>query len=93
MKHHIKELAVMKVDIYRSTRNKSKFLSLPADTDLATFKFPLGFDSDLRNVVKVKTVDVNPAKAPVAMDTGDIARQIDAQGFAVHGATVKFYEA
>lgn len=80
----------MNIDVYRSTKRRSKFLSLPAGTDLKSFQFPVDLDKDLLTVSKFKSIDIDPNRPMTGMDTRDVAEQIGARGFAVHGATVRF---
>jgi hypothetical protein len=79
----------MKIDIYSSARNRRKYLSVPAGTDLSKIQFPANFDPDLRTLRPFKSQhEIVPGKPQVALNTDDVASQIQAKGFAEHSAAV-----
>jgi len=79
----------MKIDIYRSATDCTKYLSVPAGTDVTEFAFPKDLDKDLRTLSPFKTQhEIIPGRPYVALDAKDVARQIKERGFAVHGAKV-----
>jgi hypothetical protein len=79
----------MKIDIYRSTKNRSKFLSVPAGTEVAKMPFPAKLDLDLRNVFRFKCEhEIIPNKHYIALDAQDVVNQIESNGFAQHSATI-----
>lgn len=77
----------MKIDIYTSTQNGNKFLSVPAGTKMDSFQAPEGFDADLLTLSPFRTrLELNPEKPQKALDQGDVLRQLNANGFAIHEA-------
>jgi hypothetical protein len=81
----------MKIDIYRSTTDGNKYLSVPADTDMNEFLFPADLDSDLKNLMQFKeSIEVDPDRRSVGLDALDITKQIEKNGYAVHGITISF---
>jgi hypothetical protein len=81
----------MKIDIYRSTTNGNKYLSVPANTDMNDFLLPVDIDADIKNLTQFKeSVNIDPERRSVGLDAVDITRQIEANGFAIHGITISF---
>ncbi|MFM7010177.1 MAG: hypothetical protein ACKO0Z_12745 [Betaproteobacteria bacterium] len=81
----------MKIDIYRSTTDGGKYLSVPAGTDIGDFLFPSDIDADLKNVAPFKAdIEIIPGRRAVGLDPDDISRQIEANGFATHGVRISF---
>jgi hypothetical protein len=79
----------MKIDIYSSARNRRKYLSVPAGTDLATMQFPADLDPDLRTLRPFKSQHkIVPGEPQIALNTDDAANQIQTKGFAQHSAAV-----
>lgn len=79
----------MKIDIYKSVRNGSKYLSVPAGTDVAGTPFPSTLDPDLHKLSPFKTsFDIQPGESRVGLNSDDIIRQITEQKFATHSTTV-----
>lgn len=77
----------MKVDVYTSSCNPRKHLSVPAGKQLADVQFPPDLDRDLHKVTPFKAnVDTTSA---VALDAADVEQQIAANGFAVHSTTLE----
>lgn len=79
----------MKIDIYRSRKNSTKYLSVPAGTDVSAMKFPANLDPDLRELCPFKSSDVSPGDKRIAANGDEVIAQIKRQGFATHGAAVK----
>ena len=79
----------MQVDIYKSTKNGNKYISVPAGTEIEKMKLPENLDPDLLTLSPFKTeLEIDPLKPRVAIDTEDIIKQITENGYAVHGAKV-----
>lgn len=78
--------ARLSIDIYRSSLDRSKYLSVPAGTDLASMAFPADTDGDYQTVSIYKQgVDIESGKPAVGLDVDDLLGQIAKQGFAFHG--------
>ncbi len=74
------------IDIYRSSMDRAKYLSVPAGSDLSTMAFPADTDSDYQSVsVYKQDVGIESGKPAVGLDVDDILGQIAARGFAFHG--------
>jgi len=74
------------IDIYRSTSDRSKFLSVVGGTDIATMAFPADMDTDLYSVSPYKEgVEIQSGKPAMGLDVEDILGQLGRQGFAAHG--------
>jgi hypothetical protein len=79
----------MKIDIYKSVLNGNKYLSVPAGTDVAHKLFPVDLDPELLKLSPFKTsLDIRPDDNRIALDSADVIRQIEARGYATHGATI-----
>ncbi len=80
----------MKVDIYKSTKNSTKYLTVPADTDVQKYKFPADMDADLLSLSPFKTsLDINANDNRVALDSKQVIDDINKKGFAIHGAKIE----
>jgi hypothetical protein len=78
--------AAIAIDIYRSTTDRSKYLSVVAGTDIAAMAFPADMDADLHSVSPYKEgVEIQSGKPAMGLDVEDILSQLGGQGFAVHG--------
>lgn len=78
--------AAIGIDIYRSTSDRSKYLSVVAGTDIAGMAFPADMDADLHSVSPYKEgVEIQSGKPAMGLDVEDILAQLGRQGFAVHG--------
>ena len=76
----------LSIDIYRSSLDRAKYLSVPAGTDLASMAFPADTDGDYQSVSIYKQgVDIESGKPAVGLDVGDLLGQIASRGFALHG--------
>jgi len=80
----------VKIDIYKSTKNGDKYLSVPSGTDVTTLQLPENTDQDILSLSPFKTeLELDPSKPRIALDQEDVKAQIDDRGYAIHGATVK----
>lgn len=80
------DLRAVSIDIYRSSTDRSKYLSVPTGSNLGEMVFPVGTDSDLQSVSLYKqNVEIVAGKPAVGLDVADILAQIEARGFAFHG--------
>lgn len=78
----------MLVDVYKSSSNPEKFLSVPAGTDIKKFDVA-ALDQDYQVVSAFKKgVDVDPSILRVALSSAEIIRDIGDHGFATHNAHV-----
>ena len=79
----------MKIDIYTSTTNGNKYLSVLKGTKPENLDLPADIDSDVLNLSPFRTrLELNPSKEHNAIDQGDVLKQIEEKGFAIHGAKV-----
>lgn len=77
----------MKIDIYTSTKNGSKYLSVPKGTKVASLQLPDTVDPDLLTLSPFRTrLELTPGKPHPALDQDNIIAQIEQNGYAVHGA-------
>ena len=80
----------MKIDIYKSTKNGNKYLSVPENTDVTKVNLPNDVDPDLRTLSPFKaSLEIDPTQPRVALDTDDVLNQIKNNGYAIHGAKTK----
>lgn len=80
----------MKIDIYKSAINGNKYLSVPEGTDVTKLKVPSNFDSDLTTLSPFKaSLEIDPKKPNIAIESVDVIEQIERNGFAVHGAKLE----
>lgn len=76
----------LSIDIYRSSLDRSKYLSVPAGSDLSSMAFPSDTDGDYQSVsIYKQDVGIESGKTAVGLDVDDILGQIAARGFAFHG--------
>lgn len=71
----------MNVDVYISTKNGDKYLSVPAGADVNQL--------DLLSLTPLKTslqLDLN--RAMVGINQENVIKQIAAKGYAIHGANM-----
>ena len=79
----------MTIDVYCSVKNNTKYLSVPAGTDVAVLSFPIEFDRDLCELRPFKKrLEIIPGKPYIALDSDDIAKQIAAKGYATHASEI-----
>ena len=77
----------MKIDIYTSTKNGSKYLSVPKGTKVESLQLPDSVDPDLLTLSPFRTrLELTPGKSHPALDQDNIIAQIEEKGYAVHGA-------
>ncbi len=80
----------MKIDIYKSTKNGTKYLSVPAGTDVKKYKFPPNIDPDLLSLLPFKTsLDIKEEDNRVAIDSRQVINEINKNGYAIHGAKIE----
>ncbi|MCK5881665.1 MAG: hypothetical protein KAG18_07295 [Sinobacterium sp.] len=77
----------MKIDIYTSALNGSKHLSVEKGTKLESLTLPADLDADLLSLSPFRTrLEIEAGKEHNALDQSDVLKQIEDNGFAVHGA-------
>ena len=77
----------MKIDIYTSTINGEKYLSVPKGTVVSKLELTQPIDKDVQTLSPFRTrLEINPEKPHTALDVKDIAAQIETKGYAIHGA-------
>ncbi|KQC10224.1 MAG: hypothetical protein APR62_12480 [Smithella sp. SDB] len=80
----------MQIDIYKSTKNGNKYLSVPVGTKVTELNLPEDIDPDILTLSPFKTrVKLDPNKPRVALDQEDVIRQIEKNGYAVHAAKIE----
>ena len=81
----------MLVDIYRSSKNDTNFISVPAGTDISQVDLPEDVEQAFSQATPFRQdVDLQPGGKRIGIDSDDIIKQINGNGFATHGAAVKF---
>lgn len=79
----------MKIDLYVSTRNGDKYLSVPAGADVNCIDLPDDLDPDLLSLTPLKTsLELDTSKPMVGINQENVIRQITARGYAIHGANM-----
>jgi hypothetical protein len=74
------------IDIYRSSSDRSKYLSIPSGINLAEMNFPADTDNDLFSVSLYKeNVTIERGKMAIGLDVESILNQIEKSGYAIHG--------
>ena len=77
----------MKIDIYTSINNGSKYLSVAKGTTIENIHFPSDIDPDLLTLSPFRTrLEVIQGKAHSALDQDDVIKQIEENGYVIHGA-------
>ncbi|MDF1583091.1 MAG: hypothetical protein RQ733_01640 [Methyloprofundus sp.] len=77
----------MIIDIYKSTKNGNKYISVPKGTKIAQLGLPDSIDPDILTLSPFKTrLEIQPKKAHAALDQDDIIQQIETNGYAIHEA-------
>lgn len=77
----------MKIDIYTSTKNGNKHLSVAKGIALESISLPNDIDSDLLELSPFRTrLEVLKDKTHPALEQNDVIEQIEAKGYAIHGA-------
>ena len=78
---------MMKIDIYTSSTNGAKYLSVLKGTKLDSLDLPKDTDSDLLNLSPFRTrLELDANKEHNAIDEADVLKQIEEKGYAIHGA-------
>ena len=76
----------MKIDIYTSTKNGEKHLSVAKGTKIEDLELPSTIDPDLLTLSPFRTrLDVELKVEHNAVDQADVIAQIEEKGYAVHG--------
>jgi hypothetical protein len=77
------------LDLYRSSVDRTKLLSVPAGKNPLEIAFPSDLDPDLHNVKPYKQgVHLERGQPALGLDVEDIFRQIAAKGWAAHALKV-----
>ncbi|NRB42909.1 MAG: hypothetical protein HRU20_31305 [Pseudomonadales bacterium] len=77
----------MKIDIYTSAINGSKYLSVAKGIKIEELELPADFDADLLSLSPFRTrLELIEGKPHNALDQDDVIKQIEANGYAVHAA-------
>ena len=77
----------MKIDIYTSAINGSKHLSVEKGTKLESLELPADLDADLLSLSPFRTrLEIEAGKEHNALDQDNVLKQIEANGYALHGA-------
>ena len=77
----------MIIDIYKSTKNGNKYISVPKGTKITNLQLPDSIDPDLLTLSPFKTrLEIEPKKAHAALDQDNIIHQIETNGYAIHEA-------
>lgn len=79
----------MKIKVYRSSVNSGKYLSIPHETEIEELPIPENFDPDLLKLSPFRSeLDIEPGEERIGMDTDGVIKQIQKNGYAIHGATM-----
>lgn len=79
----------MKIDIYKSTKNGNKYISVQENTDVEKLELPEDIDPDLLTLSPFKSsLDIDSSKPRIALDETDVMKQINEKGYAIHGAKI-----
>ena len=77
----------MKIDIYTSANNGSKYLSVEKGTKLEALALPKDIDADLLILSPFRTrLELTAGKEHNALDQDDVMAQIKEKGYAIHAA-------
>ena len=80
----------MKIDIYASTKDSNKYLSVPEGSDVATLNLPDDIDPDLLDLTPFKMeLELDLSQPRMGLNQKDIHQQITEKGYAIHGAGVQ----
>jgi len=78
----------LKIDIYTSIKDGSKNISVAKGVKIESISFPFDLDPDLLTLSPFRTrLEVIKGKAHSALDQDDVIKQIEAKGYAIHGAS------
>lgn len=79
----------MKIDIYNSAVKGDKFLSVPKGTKISELVLPESVDQDLLTLSPFRTrLEIDASKKHPALDHKDVLKQIEKNGYAIHGTTL-----
>lgn len=79
----------MKVDIYRSASSSTKYLAVPANSDVTKYVFNPPLERDLLRLSPFKTlIEIVPGGPHIGLDPDDVLQQLNTKKYAVFGATV-----
>ncbi len=79
----------MKVDVYISTKNGDKYLSVPAGADVSQLDLPEELGPDLLSLTPMKTsLQLDLSRAMVGINQEDVIKQITAKGYVIHGTNM-----
>ena len=83
----------MNVDIYQSSTNPNRFLSVASGTNVETLTLK-GEDSKHYSQVKPfrKALSINASDKRIAVDAKDLISKIQSNGYALHGVQLQFTE-
>lgn len=77
----------MKIDIYTSTKNGEKHISVAKGTKIEDIVLPGSIDPELLTLSPFKTrLEIDLSVEHNAVDQADVIAQIEEKGYAVHGA-------
>lgn len=80
----------MKVDVYQSRLKDTKFISVPTGTDMAKLSLPDTIDKNLLDLKPFKMgMEMRPSQPRIAMDQEEIIKDIERQGYAIHGSIIE----
>jgi uncharacterized protein YcgL (UPF0745 family) len=80
----------MKVDIYQSKTNNSKYLSVKAGQSLDEITVP---DTDYKTVSEIKLgIEISPEQPRISYDAKEAISAIETQGYYLHGVSTTFNE-
>ena len=79
----------MKIDIYKSAKSGTKYLSVPKGIKVESLQLPPDTDPDLLSLSPLRTrLELDPKKPATVLDYADIEKQISANGYAIHGVNI-----
>lgn len=77
----------MKIDIYTSAINGSKYLSVLKGVKLDSLLLPAGIDADVLSLSPFRTrLDLDLSREHDALEHADVLKQIEEKGYAIHSA-------
>ena len=77
----------MKIDIYTSCNSGKKYLSVPKGVKVESLELPADIDADLLTLSPLRTrLEIDAKKEHNALDQADIIKQIEENGYAIHGS-------
>ena len=86
-RYSTKKALSLKIDIYTSIKDGSKYLSVAKGTKIEALVLPDSIDADLLTLSPFRTrLVIDTRKTHPALDQDDLIKQIEANGYAIHGA-------